>query len=280
MNKLIISEGGQPVYLEDLALLQNHTDTVVYAYNHASTGDANAYLLRQMNIVVVRSDSNGVWYQYDSGALVYNDNIYDYAAGEVYVPTGGTIYICPRVINEDVRPFEDGQSRACRAVHTAIVTSEKDGVLVSFDIDRLPIYTDLLGEAVGALSQEREAIFFFQNEYEGQFLYRKNALGTYIYSISIRTKSKEWTKIETNWKGEREVVIFGGLTSTNMGTLQGQYVSMVYNGINYRIRFGLSDNKVYLSSPDREDIPIVPWIRLRFTSDDLQYSGETLALTT
>jgi hypothetical protein len=275
MNKIIISGGGQPIYLEDLALLQNNADMRVNSYSHVSTGDAAAYLMRRMNLVDIRCENDGTWYSYDSGILVYRDELYEFEAGQVFVPIGGTVYVCPRSNEEDVRVFEDGIGRPCRSVYSATITSDRAGIDVAYDVDDIPVYTDLLGETIGSLTPANEIIIAGRNGYSGDFDFRTTGVGKTVFRLNIKKSSNKWDETTEDWNGVPEVVV-GELSSYINYGLDGKCVLFDYDNIKFRLRFGLNDAKVYLAAIDLVDFstPIVPWIRLMFTDKDLRVSGE------
>lgn len=277
MNKIIISEGGQPIYLEDLALLQNNADMRVNSYSHVSTGDAAVYLMRRMNLVDIRCENDGTWYSYDSGILVYRDELYEFEAGQVFVPVGGTVYVCPRSNDEDVRVFEDGIGRPCRSVHRASITSDSAGMDVAYDVDEIPVYTDLLGETIGSLTPANGINVTGYNGYNGAFNFRTTGVGTTIFRLSIKTSLNKWDETTEDWNGIPEVVV-GELRSYINYGLDGKCVIFYYDNIKFRLRFGVEDAKVYLAATDLVDFstPIVPWIRLMFTDKDLRVSGEPI----
>ena len=146
MEDLLINEGGQPVFLEDLSLIQSESIAACASLITAMTS-ADALLLRELNQEVVDQDSvNSVTFHIPANTLVYHGRCYPFAAADVVVKLDGTqeeaaeaIHVSLYADDTDYRTFSDGRQRPTRRVYTVrISTDAGDGSLVSWSVLELP----------------------------------------------------------------------------------------------------------------------------------------------
>ena len=146
MEDLLINEGGQPVFLEDLSLIQSESIAACASLITAMTS-ADALLLRELNQERVDQDGvNSVTFHFPANTLVYHGRCYPFAAADVVVKLDGTqeeaaeaIHVSLYADDTDYRTFSDGRQRPTRRVYTVrISTDAGDGSLVSWSVLELP----------------------------------------------------------------------------------------------------------------------------------------------
>lgn len=137
MNKLVFSEGGQPVYLEDLKLLQDNMMELIlslFSLTHGSTGptfdDADYPDSVGLGVYATARHQNGnEWWQ--AHKLITPNGIYD--VPETYwskqdiedaSQSGGPYYLLSESVVES-REFEDGQTRPVVKRCTAQIVAQR-----------------------------------------------------------------------------------------------------------------------------------------------------------
>lgn len=91
MNKYLIYEGGQPVYLDDFAFLQSSfTDVIKGLCSALKFGEKN--ILLRDPVTTVLSGTNTIYTVASGGYIVIGDEIYPIQAGELVVPTSQAVY--------------------------------------------------------------------------------------------------------------------------------------------------------------------------------------------
>lgn len=91
MNKYLIYEGGQPVYLDDFAFLQSSfTDVIKGLCSALKFGEKN--ILLRDPVTTVSSGTNTIYTVASGGYIVIGDEIYPIQAGELVVPTSQAVY--------------------------------------------------------------------------------------------------------------------------------------------------------------------------------------------
>jgi hypothetical protein len=138
MNKLVINEGGQPIYLDDIALVQGNSLALSDAILQSLTGKNVAYLMNGYDFSVSRENGE-VRKTIPANSVVYQGEIIPFeSASFVY---GYDIKVCIKRQQSDSRTFGDGQQRYCREGYTAYLSTDDAGADVSFriaDMDSIP----------------------------------------------------------------------------------------------------------------------------------------------
>lgn len=121
MNKLLFSEGGQPIHLDDIAFLQESSQKIIQAI-YASVGNCILW--------GVHIETAG-YVSCEPGAVLYEGKVYEVREPKVieYGMEGygmEDIYWDFREYKSDSKIFEDGQERPTRVYYTAeILVSKK-----------------------------------------------------------------------------------------------------------------------------------------------------------
>lgn len=129
MNKLKFNEGGQPVYLDDLRLLQGN-DMAATRWLLNTLG-ATTFVGEEP---VVDTNADGS-YTVEGGTawvkaelLQWDDT--DFSSSE----WTGTVWLCIKETDTDTRTFEDGQDRACATEKSAYLSVDNTGVSESYNL--------------------------------------------------------------------------------------------------------------------------------------------------
>lgn len=198
MNRLLFSEGGQPVCLDDLKLLQDNEQEGIKLLLSALV-DTKVFLLDKIKMDLPKKSEDGrVYFTVKAGTLVVDGELLSW--NDTKFSTADIAkhkYLCVRDIETDSRIFEDGQSRACVKAKEAYVSLSNEGASLSYNILQLPVFADLLKTKLNiAVDKNWKAIgVTWNNGYTGSF--QCQDLGNYYKCrISIKSSLRSWDKGE------------------------------------------------------------------------------------
>lgn len=196
MNRLLFSEGGQPVCLDDLKLLQDNEQESIKLLLSALV-DTKVFLLDKIKTVfVTKSESeDGMPYLIvKAGALVVDGELLSWNDTKFSMTDfAKQKYLCVRDIETDSRIFEDGQSRACVKAKETYVSLSNEGASLSYNIFQLPVFADLLKTKLNIAVDKnwKDIAVTWSNGYAGSFQYQD--LGNYYKCrISINSSLRSW----------------------------------------------------------------------------------------
>lgn len=192
MNRLLFSEGGQPVCLDDLKLLQDNEQEGIKLLLSALV-DTKVFLLDKIKMDLPKR-SEYVYFTVKAGTLVVDGELLSwndtkFSTADIARPK----YLCVRDIETDSRIFEDGQSRACVKAKEAYVSLSNEGASLSYDILQLPVFADLLKTKLNIAVDKnwKDIAVTWNNGYTGSFQYQD--LGNYYKCrISIKSSLRSW----------------------------------------------------------------------------------------
>ena len=191
MNKLQFHEGGQPIQLDDLQLLQDNSFDLFRVIMDFISGETPAFLLRFPKITTKRKEDGGHTSTVQAGKLIVNGEVLGW---EETIIDGNTarqpIYACVHQEESDIRTFADGQSRKCRVSKRISIGMTKEGVEEAYDITTLPLLSDLVKDLVN----KGEWIYspvVGSNGYDGYFRFR-NVNGNFYIQIELSSSNREW----------------------------------------------------------------------------------------
>lgn len=237
MNKLKFSEGGQPVYLDDLRTLQdNHFDTWS-AVLGALTGGAEAFLLAPCTTETVSTDSTTLarTVRVAAGTLVAAGQLCPFAETTLTVPHGGGVYVCLTGSDADTRVFEDGQSRACIERLEASISATAAGAQAAYALAELPTLPDLLAATLAASGGSEALDVQFANGYSGIIRLKKRQDGDWELSVDVSTANGAWNSEALGYKG----FLFTIGDDAVAGALAGKNSpSFTHGGKGYHLSFG------------------------------------------
>ena len=145
MNKILFSEGGQPVYLDDLQLLQqNMTDIFNLASAALGAGKVSGYVLG------TRSITDDVHWACSAHKIVVDGTVYDVPETKFDAPKADkALYYVLSSTAVDRRVFENGQTAACQTAHTAVVTDDVNNVASYIGLEKGVPMVDMVKSALG-----------------------------------------------------------------------------------------------------------------------------------
>lgn len=150
MNKILFHEGGQPLYLDDLALLQANVLENQRALLSAFTGSqVRACFVNKPSFVGVRGD-DGITFRIPAGRIIVDGDVIAYGDTELKTQhENATLYIGITRRDTDIRTFEDGQLRPCRQEVTTTWTHSPEGFDEVFKYADLPSLTAIVTHTQG-----------------------------------------------------------------------------------------------------------------------------------
>lgn len=197
MNRLKFSEGGQPVYLDDLRLLQDNDVSAMKFLLQALGNGQKTFLLQPLKVEGLKPDESGTKTEFivkagtavvDGEFMAWNDT--SFQIGDWNTP----IYLCIRTTNTDNRLFEDGQERNCRTSKEAYLSLDKDGATEYYPIYDLPVLFDVIKDVVGYKEPVwRQIKVHFFNGYTGTVRFKELAE---CYRVWVDIKSDIYEEIE------------------------------------------------------------------------------------
>ena len=196
MNKMLFSEGGQPLYIDDLKTLQENPTNQMSALLQALGANTSAFLLErfQGELKKLNEGDKTTSFQTKKNWLVLDGIIYEIKETTLVAHSwNDPLYVGVRKSTSDVRTFEDGQERACRETAETFLTFEKtEG---GFKVSELKTLFDLIAPMVVDRLPESEyqnVGWFLKNGYTGQTLRREES-GYTLIKVNLRSDKSEWT---------------------------------------------------------------------------------------
>lgn len=204
MNKIKFNEGGMPVNLDDLQLLQNNMMDLFKTVMTFLSGGAPAYLARFPDTVGKKENGGEAILMVKAGAMVVGGELVQWGDTPVVGTPGDSIYACINKTNADDREFADGQHRNCRAMTNVTFSYSKEGAEEAYDMGELPVLSDLLRKVVTE-GEWTYASILGNNGYEGYFRYRSFNQKRYI-QININSQNLEWSTDQAYLYGKAKAV--------------------------------------------------------------------------
>lgn len=257
----MISEGGQPVVLEDLKLLQDNSQTMVSMLMSMLTGGTEAFLVAPVNVTIEHIGSGVRAVRVDGGTLIYNGEAYDFEGDMLYIEDGYSINICIKREETDFREFEDNQSRPCRESLTAYLSPVTEGVYKSFKLDTLSVFNELLKYNInGAGNAWTQLRVIFRNGFSGTIKFREYN-GDVELSVDVSTDLKSWDDASFIYRGW-----IGNLTEPIRDLLDKKTPLFTIEGVSMYLSVGAGGEILIL--PDGyeygTDIPFVSSIQYKW----------------
>lgn len=193
MNRLLFSEGGQPVCLDDLKLLQDNEQESIKLLLSALV-NTKVFLLDKIKYDFTRDEVGRLYYIVKAGTLVVDGELISWNDTK-FNPVDITKlkYLCVRDIETDSRIFEDGQSRACVKAKEAYFSLSNEGASLSYNMLQLPVFADLLKKKLNIAVDKnwKDIAVTWSNGYTGSF--QCQDLGNYYKCrISIKSSLRSW----------------------------------------------------------------------------------------
>lgn len=176
------NEGGQPVYLDDLRLLQEND---VSALKWLMDTLGSAIVIKESPVVDANSDGSytvegGI--AWDNGELLQWDDT-DFSASE----WTDTVWLCVKESDTDTRTFEDGQDRACVTAKTVYLSTDSTGVEKCYNLMLMKTMREVLRDKIGYTEYAWKSVAVeWQNGYTGTVKYQDKPE---CYRVWIKAKS-------------------------------------------------------------------------------------------
>lgn len=193
MEKLQINTGGQPVVLEDLALLQDSPRKIFAALLSALTGGVDVVLLGEVSRLVQASTSTTDTLALSDGTLMIGGELYQFAAQVIQIPTGTEPYICLKEEDGDFRTFDNNQKHPTRKKLSAFFSASPAGVK-SWKLNELQTLQDAMaaaGKGAGIWVYNNDN---FKNGYKGYFRMRYLKSGDAEFEVNLSSALTEATE--------------------------------------------------------------------------------------
>ena len=196
MNRLVFNEGGQPIFLDDIKLLQDNDAGFNRQFLNAISGKSSAFLFQPLDMKPLSVDQEKLTTtaKVYAGSIVVVGEIIDFPESTVTVKTwSDPLYVCIKETENEEREFEDGQTRPCRKSVQAYISTSKDGAKVAYNVLELPTLTELLRRnlGLGGIDTWKNIPVTFFNGYTGQVQYQKQGGSTRI-KVKISSLKGEW----------------------------------------------------------------------------------------
>ncbi len=195
MNRLIFSNGGQPLFLGDFKLMQDNDAESMKTLLDALGCGNTAFLLKAPEVTDVSAGTGaGTHATVKGGTAVVDGEFLTWADTEITVKDWhAPIYLCVTETETDSRIFEDGQERACVKSRDVYVGTDNSGAAVSYDITALPLLSGLLKDYIGIKENVWKDINVeFANGYGGTVKYMELEE---CYRVWINIKSNDFTEM-------------------------------------------------------------------------------------
>lgn len=263
MNKIIFSEGGQPVFLNDLETLQGNSFDMWKAMLGEMTMGAETFLLH--DVTATRGEGNKV--TVGSGILVIDGMCCEFSGQTLTASTDDTIYLVVSRVEEDMRVFNDGQKRNCSATYQVTITTDNTGALKYYPLEELRTFLDLLSDALDANRKRNNSNVKFLNGYDGIVKITRSAYtGEWELIVDIKSTLSYWDKQAELAKGFLFEILDNNLSKLFAGK---QSVPFTCNGKEYVIECPVSAFRLRESSgiPDNfySDEYILPLVPINMT---------------
>ena len=187
MKKLKFNEGGQPIYLDDLATMQS-------SLSEALCGLVTALLtsdwsVRNITTAFLSDPTKTVNSAYVSGWVYYDGDLLQYTNGLTYASPAPTGYLNIYSAEGDVRTMADGTTRTCSVTKYATVDSAADAnALASMEWRSVPIMTELVSDV-----QWKSDYITLQNGYTGVCRWAHNSLAADVRILaSLSSENTTW----------------------------------------------------------------------------------------
>lgn len=194
MNKIKFSEGGQPVYLDDLQLLQDNDTSAMAALVKMLGNGENVFLFQKGGWDVIEQDESGVTVLIKAETFIANGEFLSWEDTNLQVPYNmieEPVYLCINTVEADRRQFDDGQERPCRIARKVYISQDNTGAAEYYNYYELPVLSDLVKQMVGIKEPElwQQITAHFFNGYSGIIKY-KDLGDCYRVRVDIRSNSK------------------------------------------------------------------------------------------
>lgn len=162
MNKIKFNQGGQPIYLDDLQLLQdNTTQNLQYLLTALVGKNQEPYLLYPYTFTseVISEEEYIANLTIHANAIVISGEIIPFPEktflNTEIDPENGEIYIIIQRQDTNTQTHEDGQDKPTRTTATATLTTQPDGAAEAYPMPQYSLI-ELIGKRFGLRLNENQ----------------------------------------------------------------------------------------------------------------------------
>lgn len=175
MNKIKFNSGGQPLFLEDVKLLQDNQEEIIKSLLYA--------LCKEHNVLL----QGGEFDEVDGGYIITGGKAF--IGGDIVVwedlPIDESLleddwYLCVKEVEEDEREFGDGFNRNCRVNKVVYLSNTTSGAVGYIDLWDTKDFAEVLD---GVLGHSSSPIAWHEVHIDDQLIY--NGFNIELYSIPI-----------------------------------------------------------------------------------------------
>ena len=228
MNKIKFSSGGQPLFLEDVKLLQDNQEEIIKSLLYALCEEHDVLL------------QGGEFAEADGGYIITGGKAF--IGGDIVVwedlPIDESLfeddwYLCVKEVEEDEREFGDGFMRKCRINKTAYLSNTTEGAVGYIDVINPHSFDKVLK---GVLGLSSSSLSWYEAEIRDDLIYN----GFDIEVLHIPTTGGTQVKLNMSSKnaawGERVKGVICSWPGELASRLKGKYTPVIFVG---------GDGKVY-----------------------------------
>lgn len=199
MDRLIFSGGGQPLYIDDLQLMQDNQAALGRTLTAWAMGGATACLTDDVSVKTLEPTATGRRVSVARGCLVTDGMALPFAGAELDVRETDDVYVCLHRTTSDLRTFDDGQQHYCRESITASLSTTGTGAWRAYRLAELPTLAGLLAGRLQT-TQDGGVDVNFANGYSGRVLASK-AGDDWNVIVDVRTFHTAWDAEAEGFKG-------------------------------------------------------------------------------
>ena len=162
MNKIKFNQGGQPIYLDDLQLLQdNTTQNLQYLLTALVGKNQEPYLLYPYTFTgeVISEEEYIAELTIHANAIVIGGEIIPFPEktflNTEIDPENGEFYIIIQRQDTNTQTHEDGQDKPTRTTATATLTTQPDGAAEAYPMPQNSLI-ELIGKQFGLKLNENQ----------------------------------------------------------------------------------------------------------------------------
>ncbi len=209
MKEVIFSEGGMPLVLDDLALMQGNSKGLFHLIIEGLVGKGNDVFTFSLPDIRTFYDKENTRYvaHVKAGEAYIKGNVVSWQDTQLIVEDSKkSIYIVVREELSDERIFEDGQSHASRKEYKVSLSTSVGGEN-TYDLTNMPTFSDLVIEKQKTGDWEdykREANF--DAGYSGFFGLR-TINGVIHIKLDLTSKDTQWNGVYTGREDKVQYVI-------------------------------------------------------------------------
>lgn len=194
MNRLKFSEGGQPVYLDDLQLLQDNGKSAAELLLSAIGRGQSRMILERPTYTYTEDDAGEFVIKVGAGSAFIDGDFVTWPETLVHdVESKEDLWLCVRETDGDRRLFDDGQERACAVRREGYISGDPTGASGRFRLTEFRDICDYIQELIGYKVRAWQDISVqFFNGYKGTVRYKDM---DDCYRVQIDIKSTNYGKI-------------------------------------------------------------------------------------